>query len=496
MRRSAGGDCYVRPVVTEQTAPARRSGGVRRRTRLALALAGLALVAVVLVSALGGGSLPAPPRPGAARPSTGVDLFAYDASREAQFVARAAAGNANPLFVKSPGGALATAARVAAYRPLIDRVTAGAGVDPNLLEGLVFVESAGLPDAIAGPDVADAAGLTQILAQTGQALLGMHIDLARSRRLTQEIDAITAGTRNGRLAPLVARRAAVDARFDPAAELAATVRYLVLAERQFGRQDLAIASYHMGIGNLRQVLDDYDAGRAVPYAQLYFDTAPDRHTAAYQLLAGLGDDSSLYYWRVLGAVQIMHLWRTDRSALRRLTTLQTAQDAGADALGPPATGSSFPDPAALAAAYQGHRLVPLPANAAQLGLAINPEMGAGAGALGVPRSLYRGLAPAALRMLIEIAAQVRTLSGMDAPLHVYSTVADARFGQQQQLFYPPATSGFSFAITRRYSGGEAQAAAFQAVLDRLASLDLITWARWPPWIEITVAPDAGSWRPW
>jgi hypothetical protein len=475
--------------------PPKRSPRLRRRIRLVVALAGLALVVVVLVSALGGGSLPAPPKPGTARAASGADLFAYDASREAEFVDRAATGNANPLFVKSPGGALATAARVAAYRPVIDRVTAGTGIDPNLLEALVFVESAGRPDAIAGPDVADAAGLTQILAQTGQSLLHMNINLARSRTLTDEMDAIAAGTRTGSLATLAARRAAIDARFDPAAELAATVRYLQLAERQFGRQDLAITSYHMGIGNLRQVLDDYDSGRAVPYAQLYFDTAPNRHAAAYQLLASLGDDSSLYYWRVLGAVQIMHLWRTDRAALSRLANLQTEYDGGAAALAPPATTSSFSDPSALATAYQLHRLVPLPTNAAALGLAINPQMSAGASQLGAPPSLYRGLRPVALRMLIEIAAQVRALSGVRAPLHVYSTVADARFQRQQQLYYPPATSGYSFAITRRYSGGGAQAAAFQAVLDRLASLNLITWVRWPPTIEITVAPDAAGWQP-
>ena len=67
----------------------------------------------------------------------------------------------------------------------------------------------------------------------------------------------------------------------------------------------------MGIGNLQDVLDDYDGGTAVPYAQLYFDTAPDHHASAFDLLAGFGDDSSLYYWRVLGAEQIMRLYRTD-----------------------------------------------------------------------------------------------------------------------------------------------------------------------------------------
>ena len=47
---------------------------------------------------------------------------------------------------------VATAARVAAYRPLIDAATKGTSIDPNLLEGIVFLESAGYPDALAGPD--------------------------------------------------------------------------------------------------------------------------------------------------------------------------------------------------------------------------------------------------------------------------------------------------------------------------------------------------------
>ena len=97
--------------------------------------------------------------------------------RESDFVARAVAGSEHVLFVKSPGGALATAARVAAFRPLIDQAVAGTNIDPSILEALVFVESAGRPDVIAGLDPADASGLTQILAQTGQSLLGMHINL-------------------------------------------------------------------------------------------------------------------------------------------------------------------------------------------------------------------------------------------------------------------------------------------------------------------------------
>ena len=209
----------------------------------------------------------------------------------------------------------------------------------------------------------------------------------------------------------------------------------------------------MGIGNLQDVLADYDSGRSVPYAQVYFDSTPTRHAAAFRLLAGFGDDSSLYYWPVLGAVQVMRLYRTDRSALRRLTSLQTADDAGAAVLHPVASAHPYADPAALAGAYQSHQLVPLPSNAAALGLRFAASMGAGAGQVGAPPALYRGLRPVALRLMIDLSAQVRRLSGLEAPLRIDSTVADERY--QQQLFggvYPPAATGYSFAIQRTYAG--------------------------------------------
>jgi len=195
---------------------------------------------------------------------------------------------------------------------------------------------------------------------------------------------------------------------------------------------------------------------------------------------------------VLGAVQIMHLYRTDRNALQRLASLQTADDAGAAVLHPPDLSHDFADPSALAAAYQDRRLVPLPANGAALGLAFNPGMGAQAASVGATESLYRGLAPVALRLLIELAARIRALSGVAAPLRVDSTVSDVRYQQRLGVLDPPATTGYSFQITRRYANG-AQAGAFQAMLDRLQSLDLIAWARGSSTIEVTVASDAGSW---
>ena len=57
------------------------------------------------------------------------------------------------------------------------------------------------------------------------------------------------------MARLERQRAQIDDRFVPRKALAATVRYLQIAERHFGRLDLAVESYHMGIGNLQDVLE-------------------------------------------------------------------------------------------------------------------------------------------------------------------------------------------------------------------------------------------------
>ncbi len=485
-----------RNVLTRRHRAARALAGTElltRRARLVLAGAVGVLAIAVIASALGGGGGGAVrlPLPGVGRPARAGDPFTYSAARRQELEARASAGSAHVLFTKSPGGAIATAARVAAYRGEVNRAAAGAGVDPAILEAIVYLESAGRPTAIAGADPSAAAGLTQILAQTGQALLGMRIDLPRSRQLTAAIDSASALGQAGLVSRLQRQRARIDDRFDPAKALAATVRYLALARQRLGRADLAVVSYHMGIGNLTQVLDDYDGGHAVPYAQVYFDTSPARHASAYKLLSSFGDDSSLYYWRVLGAVQIMRLYRSDRAALVRLAALQTAGASGAEVLHPPDRTQSFGDPAPLQRAYASRTILPLPREESKLGLAYGAAIGSLVGRLGVSAALYRGLRPAAIDLLIELAARVRALSGSSAPLTVVRAVTDTRYQRLSGFVDPLASTGYTFEIARRYSG-RGQARALQAMLDRLQALNLIAWSRGSDAIAITVASDAAQ----
>jgi soluble lytic murein transglycosylase-like protein len=94
------------------------------------------------------------------------DPFAYEPDREQEFRERAAAGHSHVIYEKSPDGVLATARRVEAYRPQVEAAAAEAGVDPDLVEAMVFLESAGRPEVMASTDVEGAVGLTQILAET------------------------------------------------------------------------------------------------------------------------------------------------------------------------------------------------------------------------------------------------------------------------------------------------------------------------------------------
>src|SRR5215210_2975859 len=164
-----------------------RARGLDRRTRRRgmLAVAALAVAAVAIALLTGGDDAPKlgplSLKPGA------TDPFGYSPSREDEFSARAAAGFSHVIYAKSPGGVAATAARTDRWRPLVERTARRHDVDPDVLEALVFLESAGRPDALAGRDVRGAAGLTQILAETGQNLLGMRIDAARSQKLTRKL---------------------------------------------------------------------------------------------------------------------------------------------------------------------------------------------------------------------------------------------------------------------------------------------------------------------
>jgi hypothetical protein len=371
-----------------------------------------------------------------------------------------------------------------------------------MLEAIVFLESAGRPEARAGNDLTGAVGLTQILAQTGTGLLHMHVDLAAGKRLTKQIARAQSKGRAQRVARLRAQRRQVDERFDPAKSLAGTGRYLQFAKARLGgRNDLAVESYHMGVGNLQGALGAYGGDPAhVSYAALYFGSTPLRHSAAYKRLAALGDDSATYLWRVFAAREIMRLYRQNPAKLRRLRSLHSHKSTAEEVLHPLSSTRVYATPAAVARARASGELRPLPANAAALHLRVDPGMGSLARKLHRSRSLYRALRPGALATLVYISAGAHEISGQE-PLTVTSTVRDLRYQRllvngniQATRKYSLHTTGYAFDILRRYRS-RAQAVAFQFMLDRLTALDLIAWAVEPSAIHVTVSSDAAKLLP-
>jgi len=462
--------------------------------RWRLAVIGLvaAAAAALAVAALSRG--PDAPRvltPGAGNTETTVDPLAWSPSHRRALERSAAAGLAHVLYAKSPGGAVASAARTAQWRPLVERVARRAHLDPDVLEGIVLLESAGRPDAQAGSRLDGAAGLTQILAETGQNLLGMRIDVRASERLTRGI------ARGHKVAARERVRRRVDERFDPAKALAGTARYLRIAKARLHRSDLAVVAYHMGIGNLERALGAYGRHR-IPYARLFFDSTPLRHARAHAILASLGDDSSTYLWRVMAAERIMRLYRTDRAALARQADLQGRKASAEEVLHPADRTPRYPEPFALGRARASGELVALRAGElAGFGIRIDRRMGELASRVHQSPRLYRALRPQALRMLEIIGAGTRAIAHT-TPLVVTSTVRDERYQRvlvahniEATPNYSLHTTGWAFDISRAYRS-RAQALAFQFMLDRLTALNMIAWVREPGAIHVTVAAPPAS----
>jgi hypothetical protein len=404
------------------------------------------------------------------------DPLRFEPGRTEEYEQAAAFGLSHVLFEKSPDGVVRAAQRTALFRASVDEATSGTGIDPDMVEAIVLLESAGREDVIAGDDPVNAAGLTQIVAETATDFLGMQVDLEASRRLTRLLGEAVRRGDDAEAARLRSERRQVDARFDPEQALAGTVRYLTEAKKVFGRDDLAVVSYHMGIGNLSDAVRAYAAqqddsveavvsGADIDYARLYFDSTPTLHRASWELLASFGDDSQTYYWRVLGALGIMHLLRSNPGRLERLAELHDGLPSAALVLHPPTVRERYADRAQLEDAVARGALVPVrPTNAAHL--TIDPQLSRALKALTHEPSDYLALRPRAARLLTYLCAKVYELSSEERPLALTRATYDDEASTQLTPRDPGAaadadmhSTGFAFDIRRRY-GSSAQAEAF------------------------------------
>jgi len=434
------------------------------------------------------------------------DPLEYEPGRTDEYERAAAFGLSHVLFEKSPGGVFSAARRTAGFRDLIDRAVSGTGIDADTVEAIAFLESAGREDVIAGDDPENASGLTQILAETATSFLGMPVDLEASRRLTNRLDEAIRRGDKAEADRLRSERRGVDARFDPEQALAGTVRYLTEANKVFGREDLAVVSYHMGIGNLASVVRAYTGRQddnvdtvvrdgGIDYARLYFDSSPTVHRAAWERLASFGDDSQTYYWRVLAAVGVMHLFRSDPARLEGLAKLHDDLPSAELVLHPPSARDRFVDTGQLEAAVAHGVLVPIRAGSGAH-FAIDPQLERTVARRGENPDTFVALRPRAARLLAYLTGKVYDLSGEQRPLAVTRATYDE--GNAATLTPPDPgaaahagvhATGFAFDIRRRYGSG-AQAEAFQWTLERLDALGLVAWTRGRSVIHLVVSPRA------
>jgi hypothetical protein len=326
-------------------------------------------------------------------------------------------------------------------------------------------------------------------------LLGMHVDLPASIALTKRIRTTKSEAQAKRL---LAARARVDERFDPAKAIEGAARYLEIANQRFGDEELAVESYHMGIGNLEDVLRTFDPSppRPLSYAQVYFESSPVRHRSAYELLRNFGDESSEYLWKVLASEQILRRARDDPEGLRRTAHLANSKSTLEEVFHPLDETQVFEDAGDIEDAIREGDLVALPYRPA-LGWIPSHQMGELAPELDQDPDLYRTLRPEALATLSYLAGIVKEISGADRPLHVNSGTRDQDYQDLLIATNPEATqeyslhtTGWTFDIARKYHN-DAQANAFQYALDHLRSLGLLDYAVEPAAIHVTVS-NAGA----
>ena len=436
------------------------------------------------------------------------DPLAWTPKSSDELADRATLGTSHVIYEKSPGGVIASVKRTLRWRDEIEAAAKTQDVDPDTLEAIVFLESAGRSQVSADGTPNSASGLAQIIPSTATSFLGMRVDLARSVELTNQINAALEKGKADLAGRLLAERRTIDERFDPERALEGMARYIATATDRFGTEELAITSYHMGIGNLENVIDAYVGGggtagstaatvaqNEIDYARLYFDSSPQTNAAAYDLLAGFGDDSSLYSWRIRESRRILEAWRSDRASLEAEVDLATQKATLEETYHPEGETEVFETPGDVEAATGEGDLVRVPSDRS-FGFKIAGQAGELASELDQEPELYRVLRPEALAALTYLAGKVEAVSGASEPLTVTSLTRDRSYqdllvgvNAEATAEYSLHTTGWSFDIRRSYANDK-QARAFQFALDRLRAHAILDYAYEPAAIHVTVSENA------
>jgi hypothetical protein len=219
------------------------------------------------------------------------------------------------------------------YRERIASAANDAGISALRYEGLLFVESACDKNA---KSKAGAAGLAQIMPKVARQM-DMFVPVTKT---------VTTKDRRGRK---VVRKVKteVDLRFDPDVAIRSGAQILARAKRYWGEEEWAFVEYHMGIGNLRNLVVSYldevypgwrkdypanfdqvkDPNGSVPqavrkygltYFDIYFRSTPKHTPLTYSMLRRLADFSGTYVFAGRAAEYGLGLMRGDLVAFRNM----------------------------------------------------------------------------------------------------------------------------------------------------------------------------------
>lgn len=175
--------------------------------------------------------------------------------------------------------------RVESYRDTVETYANQFGIDPEILLGIIFIESKGDPNPKnKGINDSGAVGLCQFL-------------------------------------PKTADEFKLDDRTNPEQSIRAAVEYLIRYKNELGTNDIAMASFHMGCGNMKYLIEQLatENEKQLPaceivkryhldYPKIYFAAKEEKNPEAYDFLFHeLKDDSAHYYFKVLAAIEILKL---------------------------------------------------------------------------------------------------------------------------------------------------------------------------------------------
>lgn len=232
----------------------------------------------------------------------------------------------------------------------------------RLQEADLLLEAGGDVDAVSS---AMACGAAQWLASTAQGQ-GLHVDVNRSRALTQQIQEMDRRiawlrylilpdadrSREGapalspsdaaRMLPelltsrdrLAALRRKIDDRFDARRAIFAQTRYLLLLYARFPCWDWLFQAYHGGEGGVVRILRRYcDPERWTPrlirqrserdrlsFEHVFLTTSPLCHPGVFAYLYGRSDDDRHYWWKLLASMQELAEFRSSPERMKKRWT--------------------------------------------------------------------------------------------------------------------------------------------------------------------------------